>query len=728
MANNLKGQNGVVGLLLLHGEKIGIAIVGLIAVWFVYSSLNLPHLDESHQAAELQKKISQTNTEIQSFTWDKATTEFPEKVKKAIPIEAKGDLTVNPADYVNTDTKGKPTFGLDNLVIAPMTRRADPKLLNAEDVRAIGGSGPLAFIDENFKKQRETRLAAEAEQKRIKEDNERKRQEKLQNQNAGRPGGRRGGPEGPGAATTEMFDPDHPKRRPLEGPIRAAGVPLEGGERIEQAYWACVVAKVPIRQQANIYEDAFKDARGYDLGRDFPTYMGFYVERAEVLPGKPLEWKPVPLYDGEKKGTLSQPLTSPPNHVIAQDAFTKLLNAAQQFWAGGISPDVVDERFCEFPLTLPLPPLVGRDWGKDATHPDIPLAVDTPPLDTETPQTVAQASDQQPAGNGSPFGPPPNATQSAPGYSMSGPRPGREFPGASRRAIGPGYGPQIGPGGFGPGMPGPGGRGPGAGPEGGAIRSSTGSVAGHHVALTKGVDYYLLRFFDFTVEPGKKYKYRVKLVLQDPNYNLSQDMLAPAVLNRQDKEAREARAHNLSKPWYRMVETWSDPSPTVGIPLAGSIRLVDASVPPAEKYNDEPFVRLLVTSVDFDDRNNPVQASVDTSESPKKDFRRGYVANLVEDAEYLVDGNTAIDTYPNFKFLTGMTILDIDGGSQLTRDMTYPARILVMGPAGQFYVRNEIDDKPSVNYHRLLFEKSNDKNRGPGGGPGYGPAGRRPRR
>ena len=36
--------------------------------------------------------------------------------------------------------------------------------------------------------------------------------------------------------------------------------------------------------------------------------------------------------------------------------------------------------------------------------------------------------------------------------------------------------------------------------------------------VAKGVDFWLLRFFDFSVQPGKRYKYRVRLVLADPNY------------------------------------------------------------------------------------------------------------------------------------------------------------------------------------------------------------------
>ena len=61
--------------------------------------------------------------------------------------------------------------------------------------------------------------------------------------------------------------------------------------------------------------------------------------------------------------------------------------------------------------------------------------------------------------------------------------------------------------------------------------------------LAERQDHLLLRFFDFTVEPGKKYKYQVQLVLADPNYPIpeNQNALAPEVLDRRAKEAAAAR-------------------------------------------------------------------------------------------------------------------------------------------------------------------------------------------
>ena len=63
---------------------------------------------------------------------------------------------------------------------------------------------------------------------------------------------------------------------------------------------------------------------------------------------------------------------------------------------------------------------------------------------------------------------------------------------------------------------------------------------------------------------------------------------------------------------------------------------------------------------------------------------------------------------------------DIDGGEKLTKDANAPVRALLMGPSGELFVRKEIDDKPEVDYHKLIF--SDDK-RKPGQIPGMGPEG-----
>jgi hypothetical protein len=700
MAGNTKG--GVVGLLLQHGEKAAIAIVGFIALWLVYKTTSLPRLEDKYKADKLHREITETSSAVQSAAWPDPTSEQAHEVRIATPINEKADVPVSPEAYKVS------TAALDPQVVTPTVLRTDPTLLNAVDVRANGGSGLLAFQDEAIRKAREIKRAAE-EQERLKKESDKAAKEQKENEQPGAKGRKPGGPGS--ELSNQPFDPAHPKRRQVEGGSRAMGVPLQGGERIEQAYWACVVAKVPIREQLKLYQDAFEKAKGgFDPSRDFPQYKGYFVQRAEVIPGKDLDWKPVPVYDGQRASVVNKTPLNPASMVaMGGRVMAKLYENAAKYWAG-MSPDVIDGRFSDYILTFPLPPLVGRDWGADATHPDIPLAINTPPLEQENAPTTPNAPTDKPAGDDNAFAASdPGTMPVGPGGFSAGPGrmagpgayargPGMGRPGMSSEMMGRLGGPGM--------MGGPegGGRGfasAGPGPGAGAARTS----------LAKSVDFLLFRFFDFTVEPGKKYKYRVRLALADPNYSLPDNVLAPTVLDRHRQESQAAKAKNSQRQDIRVIEKWSDPSPTVGIPLSGGVKLVDVKTPSGDKVNDEPSATLLVDSFDVDetDKNNAIQAA------NKKEFRRGGVANMTEKTEYLVEGGIAIDSTDKFHFVTGMTLVDIDGGKKLVREYTSPARAMVMGPSGELYIRNELDDKPAVDYHHMVFEERHQELGGPGG-------------
>src|SRR6476660_7756775 len=118
MAANLKGQGGIKGLFLLHGEKLAIAAVGIIAILFVYKAYKLPRLDEKYQAPKLQVQITEARALITAFSWQKAIADFPDKVKKSEPIAAKDNMNVNPDEYVS-DSK------FDVSVVASMIPRTD---------------------------------------------------------------------------------------------------------------------------------------------------------------------------------------------------------------------------------------------------------------------------------------------------------------------------------------------------------------------------------------------------------------------------------------------------------------------------------------------------------------------------------------------------------------------------------------------------------------------------
>jgi hypothetical protein len=252
------------------------------------------------------------------------------------------------------------------------------------------------------------------------------------------------------------------------------------------------------------------------------------------------------------------------------------------------------------------------------------------------------------------------------------------------------------------------------GPEAGGMGVSGGISASGRTDLPREVDHLLLRFFDFTVEPGKQYQYRVKIAIADPNHTILPESgaLDPAVLDRRSKDKTS---------WTRAAKDWSDPSRTVGIPTgAGTVHVAEAKLPSGKTANDEPAVKLIAESFDVE----PADGSA-IHFAPEAEFRRGAVVNMKGKMRYTGDNDRWIDTKDNHELHTGLTVLDIEGADKTVRDMTAPTRVLLMDPAGNFTIHNELDDAPDVEYLRVLFD---DKPRNPMGVPGgaeFGPEGGR---
>jgi len=157
-------------------------------------------------------------------------------------------------------------------------------------------------------------------------------------------------------------------------------------------------------------------------------------------------------------------------------------------------------------LTWPLPPVLLRDWGREAVHfPQIPYAPDQ--LDPGSP---ASPDDKK---NDPDFG----DSATAPGRVPRVPQPGM----MPRHGIpGKGMGPR-------PGM-----------------------VPGGGDAAVKTIQYQLFRFVDLDVQPRHVYQYKVQLLLRNPNFGLDPELLA-----KPDPNA----------PIYRETP-WSEKSPLAMVP------------------------------------------------------------------------------------------------------------------------------------------------------------------
>jgi hypothetical protein len=206
------------------------------------------------------------------------------------------------------------------------------------------------------------------------------------------------------------------------------------------------------------------------------------------------------------------------------------------------------------------------------------------------------------------------------------------------------------------------------------------------------VENGMLRYFDFTVEPGKAYAYRVQAVLEDPNNpedgaRPSDASCEPTVIVRRKEASEPIR-----------TTPFSEPSSTVRVPsgnvvLAGSVNApIEVAVGPNKvriprRPTDEPTVKVLALAWDS---KGPYDAVIQT------DVARGAVVNGVADAEAIDPSVQRVRMLKQYRYQTDTMVLDIYGGSKIksSDDLTAPGYMLVMDPYGRLQFRGEMEDRP----------------------------------
>jgi hypothetical protein len=524
--------------------------------------------------------------------------------------------------------------------------------------------------------------------------------------------------------------------------------------------WVVVTGLIPIAKQLEAYQETFKDAIYRDPQRDYPLYIHYWVERAEI---------PAEGQTGQLRWVRIDPR-------MMMWYFVRL-------WRGG-SPEVVHPAYIPrslpqgTPLVFPLGPRVGESWGPEvAFPPEIPLASAMQPTPGAGGYPGEMASYP---GMPSP-GPVPMATPG--GYPGSPGYPGEEtysetmYPGGPMPYGGPTVSTYPGSP-AGPGMPGtpmPGGPGPGIIPPLGEVPGLPGlsgtepsapgqeassqqpSGAGRLVApgtsgpspATLQVKYQLFRFFDFTVQPGKQYVYRVQLLLYNPNYRLDPQYLE--------------RPELAEQPW---LETqWSDATEPVRVPM--DARLIAGPVKPAPTVLHEPQANVVILAFREEDGLRTYQdftllrgqlANLEGTIA-KASLRPGYPGSeMYPGASGLEElympetmgspaapgmpapgapggarsGRPGTPTRPGqkpeeekFLYKTEMLVVDIAGGTRLHRSessLTEPGQVLVMDPNGALIVLDELAHLAEYQLYHKEPEQPTRKpaaGRGPEGPSGY---------
>jgi hypothetical protein len=467
-----------------------------------------------------------------------------------------------------------------------------------------------------------------------------------------------------------------------------------------------VTAVVPFEKQVEEFLNTLGNSLDFDPARDFPQYLTFYIDRADV--------------------------TANPYADIASVKWDRLsLNAAhkQQLgdaanlgdWAGAptevLDPAFLDQVMQGGKLTYPAPPFLQRDLWDLLTHPDVPLATQNLYGGEGYGQPIpgvpgAAATEDSPLGM-------PSAAPGGVG--------GSDMPAPGFRAPGMGMGGMAGS----SGMPMSGSRGSGgsAGPPGGMRQPMMSSDMSGGQPQMAPAKYKLIRFTDTTVQLNHKYRYRLKLFLNDPNHPKLPDPtqqggghLPPSVASLDDKVRNRIKQLDAAdkvkgidprtnQPYRTSwIETeWSEASDVVELPQMGQILAHGVTQSTGAKFgnyilpNDQPKASAVVVKWD------PQKAADIPAELEK--VYRGSIFNFTQDLTKVIHPVTRqVIELAKEKFSTNVIVADLQGGEKITaldkvadHALVTPGEILTFDAAGNMHVQNEAMDIDTI--RRIIIKK-----------------------
>lgn len=500
-----------------------------------------------------------------------------------------------------------------------------------------------------------------------------------------------------------------------------------------------ILATVPFQKQMEEYERTLGNSLDYDPSRDqFPWYLLFRIQRADVTndpkaADEALEWKSLGV-----RRALVEALGQPGNemaHPPVPPVFPT--------WAG-FPTEVADPNYlAPGDLTHPAPPFLYRELWPLLVHPDVPL------FSPQTQYGMAATGEAGAAGAVAAQNEdtPPVANMMAPGMGgMGGGMPGGGMPGGGMMGSsdGGGYGGGM------PGMGGMGGYGGGAGMYGGAggmggaggYGGGTAGMGGYGGGTagmsdggygSAGMVYTppkskMIRFTDMNVEPGRKYRYRLQVLLNDPNHPYP-TMIAPSAASLSevvrkrikpldDVDLKNAKNVKPGQPQlapgqaplrsvYWVESPWSEPSDVVELPTPG--RVYASKVTPGSRGN-EPKADAL--AVGFD----PVKVADIPIEQEGKVFRGSVLNYKAKELKVIHPVTKQVMTLTDdYSVSTNLLVADMMGGEKLpltdrnvnSEPLTAPGELLVLDPQGNLHVRNEVDGIEG--YRRYTVQKEDPK-------------------
>lgn len=498
------------------------------------------------------------------------------------------------------------------------------------------------------------------------------------------------------------------------------------GEKLgyKSVYFNVVSGVAPHKALIEEYKKAFENSAGFNIMRDRPNYLSFIAERVDV--------------------------TADPTKEPAEGDWKKVTDLRQQEkllaeWAG-TNAEIVNFLYTDPELTIAPLPLLIRDYRPLVSHPDVPLSGkeiaaaqpenaegDEKKDDTEDSEEDQFSSRRRPNQG--------NMMQGGSGGL------GMPTPGGSGGSSGLGMPTPGGSGGIG--MPTPGGRGAmGSGGlmDGEGDMGSSGAMGmggsgspfggnfmgGSSTTLEAESDYKLIRFYDFDVKPGHIYRYRIRLVIEDPNYpedrtldpdlSILKNEVFTRVVGQRSEDEKKAANKDGEKPrtFYRFTD-WSQPSapayaPNPGMFANGEIAISKRTMTVTGADNKSTTIEVdssargHLGNVVFADWDAALGIDVPTMYEAQKGTVLFY--NTRDKEPEIVDPVTKeVKKYKGYKMTEGISVVDVRGGENLAHNddrqdrLTFSGEMLLFRNDGTLIVSDELDDQDNFRMFTFADEK-----------------------
>lgn len=733
------GEGGFQGFMARHVEKCVLVLVILLMAWFIYSGVGKS--DVTITTDQLKQNASTADAGITSSSFAEVA---PERMPRTFPSQ------VIKLQKNKIDSRGYAYTSWDLPLVPRLTPRLDPKILAAEKVIVTPYYGPLvlaapqdedARLPEDPLEKFEVVLggsggypgALSNEGDDDDDDKPKKKREPKATTPTMGPSGY--GPSTSGSSKSKAKKGEDPYSAPsmanygsmMGGGATTRSISNEAtmgikagmGSIVQPSYAMVITASVPYAKQWEAYREAFKDAPGgQDPTRDVPKYDQVVVYRLDVT-GNPAmdpatgEWKRV---DAKALKTLEEQYGAFVNELA--------------------DPEAVDPG-----LTHPVPPFLLTDLRPVLLHPDVERATNVIPKfeeeSTEYTETEDgllledEEEDGEMRGSGYPgfrggsgMRPPGGSGMRLPaGGSMRPPAGSSMMP---RSGMSP---PRAGGSGFG----GSGGR---------SQMSSMGGMSGYggggmmNLETYRPVSKKLVRFVDYSAEPGHKYRYKVMLALEDPNRPEDPSMDPDPTSLDETVHVRlktvEAAEAKTGRRRYLVTSAFSEPSAVVS--LSSPERYYAGETVPGATVNiggvavsiAEPSAKVLAVAWD---------PKLGVFAPAEQAVHRASVLNVKADVEVVHPVLGDVRKIKEYELSTNGVVLDILGGERVpgTADskeiIRSPGETLIMDAEGKLLVTDESRDIEG--YRKYVFPepkeepkpKSEDGEGSPAIGPSVGPMG-----